>query len=270
MDSVGPNYLGISETEFNKCSADNQCPCTRFRNGPFFQYRVTGINCSVTSGTKSGMHAAVVARENSTDLSLIEETSISGYSSETSGSVLCNWYGNISFVSINESNCKTKSNVGYVILNDASGTSNIKFCQFISNEADYRCYWHGYSQHFIHCSNYINSSYSSKPTTYPEIFYLKYESSLLSISNSVLKENSGKILLYTYDSNTKIITDKCFIDNPNIEMTTSGNGEIQLNNNNIISLCILVKIKYKTILQNKYCKSNSYDNLYFILFLSKS
>ena len=264
VNSVGPNYLGVSETEFNKCSCDGGVPCTVFRNGSFFQCRVTGINCTVRATTNNGIHTSVEARQNSDDLNLIEESSISGYTSETGGAVISNWYRYISFVLTNESNCKTNYNVGYLILNDPSGTSNINFCQFITNEADYICYKHANSQHFIHCTNYLNSSYSSTKTTSPGVIYIGYANSLIYISNSVIKENSGQILLYTYYSN--IITDKCFIENPKIVMTASGNGDIQFNNNNIISLCILVKTKYKTILQNKYCKRNSNNSLYSVVF----
>ncbi|EAY11916.1 hypothetical protein TVAG_399210 [Trichomonas vaginalis G3] len=266
VESVGPNYLGISETEFNKCSADDHCPCTVFRNGSFFQYRVTGKDCT-TRLTHNGIHTSVLARQNSYDLNLIEESSISGYSSETSGSVLWHKNGNVSFVSINESNCKTRYAVGYLIYNDASGTSSTKFCQFISNKADLMCYWHWYSQHYIHCSNYLNSS-SSSTASQPGIINLASANSQIYISNSVMKDNSGKILLYSTESSSDIIADKCFLDNQKIEMITSGNGDIELNNNNIISLCILVKIKYKTILQNKFCRCKSNNNLYLIAFLT--
>ncbi|EAY18395.1 hypothetical protein TVAG_045970 [Trichomonas vaginalis G3] len=276
VKSVGPNYLGVSETEFNKCSADDHCPCTVFRNGPFFQYRVTGKDCT-TRLTHNGIHTSVLARQNSYDLNLIEETSISGYSSETSGSVLWHKNGNVSFVSINESNCKTRYAVGYLIYNDASGTSNIKFCQFISNKAAVsKCYWHWYSQHYIHCSNYLNSSYSSTTTTTPGIFNLVSPDSLIYISNSVIKDNSGKTLLFSNFGSSSIIVDRCFIENPNVQMISAGYGNFQFIHKYFIYIlnvphknCIFTDMKYKTIYVNKIYRCSENNFIYFFAFLSK-
>ena len=275
IKSIGPNYLGISETEFNKCSADDGVPCTVFRNGSFFQYRVTGKDCTITTTTLNGIHTSVNVRENTKDLNLIEESSISGYSSETSGSVLWHKNGNVSFVSINESNCKTRYAVGYLIYNDASRTSSTKFCQFISNKADLMCYWHWYSQHYIHCSNYLNSSYSSTTTTTPGIFNLGSPDSLIYISNSVIKDNSGKTLLFSNFGSSSIIVDRCFIENPNVEMISAGYGNFKFLHKYFIYIlnvphknCIFTDVKYKTIYVNKLCRCDS-NFIYYFAFLSK-
>ncbi|EAX90160.1 hypothetical protein TVAG_361330 [Trichomonas vaginalis G3] len=274
VNSVGPNYLGISETEFNKCSGDIGVPCTVFYNGSFFQYRVTGKDCTMTSGTCGGIHTGVLVRENSKDLNLIEETSISGYSSETSGSVLWHKNGNVSFISINESNCKTKIEVAYQITNEPSGISHVKFCQFISAKSDEKCFYYEISQHFIQCSSFLNNSYSSKSTTSPGIFYLATPDSILTIANSVIKDNSGTALLFT-NYGSSIIVDRCFIENPNVQMISVGYGNFQFIHKYFIYIlnvphknCIFTDVKYKTIYVNKLCRCDS-NFIYYFAFLSK-
>ena len=53
--------------------------------------------------------------------------------------------------------------------------------------------------------------------------------------NSIMKDNSGKALLCSYESDTNIVADRCTIDNPKIEMISAGSGKVQLMNQNIIT-----------------------------------
>ncbi|EAY18393.1 hypothetical protein TVAG_045950 [Trichomonas vaginalis G3] len=275
VESEGMAYLGVSETEFNQCSSYEGSPCTYFESGSFFQYRVKGINRTITPGVSNGIQTGIIARENSQDLNTVEETSASGHHSETAGSVLCNWYGNISYISVNVSKCKSLFNVGYLIFNDASGISRTKFCYFTSNEASEICHWHLHSQHFISCSNYLNSSYTSPNATDPGFFNLGFSNASLSISNSVIKDNSGKALLYSNPDNCSIIVDRCHLDNPKIEKVAYSQGNIQFMNKNFIYIlnvpyknCIFTDIKYKTIYVNKLCRCDS-NFIYYFAFLSK-
>ena len=72
-----------------------------------------------------------------------------------------------------------------------------------------------------------------------------------------MKDNSGKALLCSYESDTNIVADRCTIDNPKIEMISAGSGKVQLMNQNIITLCNYAEFKYKTIFVVKFCKCSN-------------